>query len=88
MGGHHCMKRLETDTKPHICDIRNYIEDKLENNTRIVFLIQREPYAAAMLVEEVKNRAEGVFLWAALVVKELLRGLTNKDDISLLIKRL
>ncbi|GAB7359743.1 hypothetical protein MBLNU230_g6916t1 [Neophaeotheca triangularis] len=39
------------------------------------------------LVGEITEKAEGIFLWVALVVQELLRGLENHDDISDLQRR-
>lgn len=41
-----------------------------------------------MLVKDIVERAAGVFLWVFLVVRELLDGLTEGDDIALLRKRL
>jgi hypothetical protein len=40
------------------------------------------------LVIEIVTKASGVFLWVVLVVRDLLRGLRNRDDISDLQKRL
>jgi hypothetical protein len=40
------------------------------------------------LLEEITNKAQGVFLWVLLVVNSLLEGLTNGDSISLLFSRL
>jgi hypothetical protein len=44
--------------------------------------------AYEMLVIDIVERAAGVFLWVFLVVRELLDGLTEGDDIFLLRKRL
>ncbi|EUC31138.1 hypothetical protein COCCADRAFT_6931 [Bipolaris zeicola 26-R-13] len=40
------------------------------------------------LLEEITNKAQGVFLWVLLVVNSLLEGLTNGDSIALLFSRL
>lgn len=40
------------------------------------------------LVEEIVQRAQGVFLWVRLVVRSLRQGLVNNDPVSLLQKRL
>ncbi|KAK1835717.1 hypothetical protein QBC39DRAFT_244295, partial [Podospora conica] len=42
---------------------------------------------ADRLVDEITTRAEGVFLWVYYVVRSLLRGLSNRDDVSVLRKR-
>lgn len=42
----------------------------------------------AELVTMIKERAQGVFLWVFLVVRSLLRGMSNQDDIDTLQERL
>lgn len=69
-------------------DIRHYIEDKLAGNKHMMVLMEREPTRAAKLIQSVIDKAEGVFLWVTLVIKSLLEGLTNRDDISTLERRL
>ncbi|KAI7220580.1 hypothetical protein KC333_g2268 [Hortaea werneckii] len=43
---------------------------------------------AAKLTDEIRNRADGVFLWVVLVVRSLLRGIDNGDDMATLRRRL
>ncbi|PMD34400.1 hypothetical protein L207DRAFT_468687 [Hyaloscypha variabilis F] len=69
-------------------DIRIYIYDKLEANSKMKQLAESNPQAAATLVKEILTKANGVFLWVELVVKSLLSGLRNRDDISDLQQRL
>jgi hypothetical protein len=71
-----------------ILDIRQYIFDKLERNTRMQQLADEEPVAIKELITEIGTAASGVFLWVRLVVASLLNGLGQHDDISYLQKRL
>ncbi|KAI9680234.1 MAG: hypothetical protein M1822_007233 [Bathelium mastoideum] len=69
-------------------DIRVYVQDKLGGNSRFQLLEQRNPQEAAFLVRNIQTKAQGVFLWVYLVVRSLLRGLLNRDEISDLRRRL
>jgi hypothetical protein len=69
-------------------DIHQYIEDKLKGNKRMKLLTKESPKDARTLVEDITHKAEGVFLWVTLVVKSLLKGLSQRDGISDLRKRL
>jgi hypothetical protein len=69
-------------------DIKAYVADKLERHSQMHKLSQNEPERASELVTEIVTKASGVFLWVVLVVRDLLRGLRNRDDISDLQKRL
>jgi len=71
-----------------ILDIRQYIFDKLERNTRMQQLADEEPVAIKELITEIGTAASGVFLWVRLVVASLLNGLGHHDDILYLQKRL
>jgi ABC-type iron transport system FetAB ATPase subunit len=69
-------------------DIRRYVHDELENDSRFHKLQQRNRAAADELGLEITERAHGVFLWVFLAVRSLLRGLRNEDEISDLQRRL
>ncbi|KAI1121239.1 hypothetical protein F5Y10DRAFT_105093 [Nemania abortiva] len=69
-------------------DIRLYIRDYLENDPRFQDLKQDQPVEANELTSEIATKAQGVFLWVYLVVRELLRGLRNLDSIIDLHRRL
>lgn len=69
-------------------DIQLYIKDKLEGNKRMKLLFATSPSQAKELVEEVMNRADGVFLWVSLAIKSLLNGLSYRDGFLGLMKRL
>lgn len=69
-------------------DIQRYIKDKLNGHRRMKFWTTREPEQCKILVAQLIDKAEGVFLWVKLVVKSLLKGLSQRDGIPQLLKRL
>lgn len=80
---------------PKICledltfqDIKQYAMDRLGQNARFKQLTVEEPIKAPEYVEEIVRKADGVFLWATLVVKSQLADIGNDDDISDLQRRL
>ncbi|KAF2164988.1 hypothetical protein M409DRAFT_24889 [Zasmidium cellare ATCC 36951] len=68
-------------------DMRDYMKGMLEGDPRFMKLAQADDRAHD-LTTEIQKRAQGVFLWVFLVVRSLLRGLTEQDDIPMLQKRL
>ncbi|XTI82353.1 hypothetical protein V2W45_1337546 [Cenococcum geophilum] len=68
-------------------DITRYVLDKFEQNKRYAKLKIRRP-DLSKLVDEVVEKANGVFLWVYLVVKSLLEGLRDSDRVCDLQKRL
>ncbi|KAI0183619.1 hypothetical protein EV127DRAFT_446473 [Xylaria flabelliformis] len=68
-------------------DIRIFIHDKLEAHAYFRRLSTRNQVAAENLVTQITTRAQGVFLWVYLVVRSLVRGLTNADTIRDLQRR-
>ncbi|PSN65185.1 hypothetical protein BS50DRAFT_496482, partial [Corynespora cassiicola Philippines] len=77
------MLRMEDLTRG---DILLYVSENLKSNPRYSELEKEEEHHN--LVQEVTDRANGVFLWVYMVVKELLAGLTNYDPLSILMVRL
>lgn len=69
-------------------DIEIYVDEKLRSNLAFQRLSAQEPEATPKLVAEIVEKADGVFLWVRIVVKSLLSGLRNLDDMSDLWKRL
>lgn len=70
-----------------IGDMAKYIHGTLEEDRRFQRLKAREDRADE-LATEISEKANGVFLWVFLVVRELLRGLNEQDDFSTLQRRL
>ena len=83
--GSHPSFQLENLTKK---DIVLYVCDELEENEAFRNLKRREGIACAALVDEVVEKAQGVFLWVVLVVRSLTSGLQNADRIMDLQRRL
>lgn len=69
-------------------DIRIYVEDNLGLDQRFKDLEDDEETSKRHLVDDIVNLAHGVFLWVVLVVRDLLRGLSNEDTMAVLRKRL
>jgi hypothetical protein len=64
-------------------DITLYVKNKLEEDHRFLVLMHRD-HRYKKLIEDIVKKAEGVFLWVYLVVRSLLRGLTDDNDITTL----
>ena len=63
-------------------DITLYIHDKLSDHPRYRVLTSEEWRGSRSLIDEIVSMSSGVFLWVSLVVKSLLKGLTNQDTLS------
>lgn len=81
-----CAKlRLQDLTKD---DITAYVDQNVNQNKRMMELKTKSPQEASKLVSDIVNKASGVFLWVKLVVRSLLEGLRNFDNIDDLQERL
>ncbi|PMD19918.1 hypothetical protein NA56DRAFT_574848 [Hyaloscypha hepaticicola] len=69
-------------------DIYHYVSSNFNHNPAFGRLEVSDPGAAVLLRNEVIEKADGVFLWVDLVVKSLLTGIRNQDDITILRQRL
>lgn len=76
---------LEELTKP---DILKYVDAELCKETYFLRLQREKPDHAATLIENIVQKASGVFLWVRLVVQSLKQGLSNSDTLSELQQRL
>lgn len=77
------MLKLEDLTRN---DIAMFAQDKLQSHPRIRNIQKNGNYE--LLVQEIVETAQGVFLWVFLVLRSLLAGLTNADKLSDLQRRL
>ena len=68
-------------------DIESFLKGSFECNRHFVRLRAKDKRYEG-LIREIVDRAQGVFLWVRLVVRSLLRGLTNSDTMSDLERRL
>jgi hypothetical protein len=69
-------------------DIEIFVKERFWGNSAFKALAEREPEAVIQLIKEIVVKAEGVFLWVHIVVRELLRGFRNRDSVPDLWKRL
>ncbi|KAK1809883.1 hypothetical protein LTR12_015773 [Friedmanniomyces endolithicus] len=68
-------------------DMAEYVDGILLADPRFQTLSDRDS-RAQRLVEEIREKAQGVFLWVFLAVRSLLRGLGEHDDVDTLLDRL
>jgi len=68
-------------------DIRLYVEETLKESESFLELAGQDS-RYQQLIEDIVERASGVFLWVYLVVRSLLRGLTDDNSIALMRMRL
>lgn len=69
-------------------DILTYITGNFEESKRFTAMQKYKPQAAQKLIQEVADRASGVFLWVYVVMGSLVEGLRDGDDIPQLEQRL
>lgn len=69
-------------------DIQQFVEERLSSSRRWKELVTRDPERCLQLRTQLVSKADGVFLWVKLVVNSLLVGLTNRDSIEDLERRL
>ncbi|KAE9570547.1 hypothetical protein CGMCC3_g13387 [Colletotrichum fructicola] len=69
-------------------DILLFTSESLGENDKFQSLKTKSPGDAEFLIEQISQRAQGVFLWVFLVVRSLLRGLRNEDDLPTLNRRM
>ena len=83
--GSRAMLKLHDLTEP---DIRAYVSDKFMALHRTDPLVTFDPSRLSQLRNEIVKKAEGVFLWVDLAVKDQVEGVRNGDSIELLEERL
>ncbi|ESZ92527.1 hypothetical protein SBOR_7099 [Sclerotinia borealis F-4128] len=71
--------RLQDLTQP---DINHYVKSTLEENPNYKRLCVEQPIQGPTLIETITSRADGVFLWVKLVVRDVIRGLANRDNLQ------
>jgi hypothetical protein len=67
-------------------DMVTYVEGQLLANEHFQRLPEQD-LARAKLMDDIIAKSNGVFLWVFLIVRSLLRGLTNGDDLDILRQR-
>jgi hypothetical protein len=69
-------------------DIKLYVSSHMDKDPGFELLSKREPAYASELVENIVEKASGVFLWVRLAVFSITNGMGHGDRISDLQKRL
>lgn len=59
----------------------------MHNSSAFKRLFEKDPCSATALIDEVVEKADGVFLWVEIVVKSLINGIRNWDEPEDLRKR-
>lgn len=78
------MLRLQDLTKG---DIEQYVEDNFSKCSKASLLLKGDQ-RFSVLKNKITEKAQGVFFWVFLVVRSLLEGFNNEDNISILERRL
>jgi hypothetical protein len=79
-----CMFVLQHFTRD---DMNNYVESMLTENDKFKSLAAKD-HRCNTLIFEISQRANGVWLWVFLVVRDLLRDITAKETYDTLERRL
>ncbi|KAI9149984.1 hypothetical protein HJFPF1_09731 [Paramyrothecium foliicola] len=69
-------------------DIAHYINTQFSGNARFNQLQRQDPGFAGVLASTIISKADGVFLWVKLVVRELLKSARDGDDLEELFSQL
>lgn len=68
-------------------DMRKFTAASLEDHTAFPLIFDDDYEAYWRLIDSIVRRAEGVFLWVALVIKSVRRGMSNGDPLRVLLDR-
>jgi hypothetical protein len=79
-----CLK-LQDLSRP---DIELYVQQVLAGNSAFQRLAGRDPVSTMEFIQEIVEKADGVFLWVVLVARSLLHGIRNRDSMPDLQSRL
>ncbi|KAH6716669.1 hypothetical protein BKA61DRAFT_732939 [Leptodontidium sp. MPI-SDFR-AT-0119] len=60
-------------------DITQFVSDRFLGNGAFKKLAAREPQSTTQLIDAVVSKADGVFLWVFIVVKDPLKGIRNRE---------
>ncbi|KAK7989946.1 hypothetical protein PG989_010261 [Apiospora arundinis] len=63
-------------------DIMDHINGSLEKDKSFQQLRVEDPNGCKMMIQELAQRADGIFLWVTLVIKSIQRGLSNCDPLT------
>ena len=83
--GSSTMLKLQDLTEP---DIRNYVSDKLDRTSWKVSQTLDTSFGLRVIEDTIVQKAEGVFLWVRLAVRDQIEGIRNGDNAIQLQERL
>lgn len=63
-------------------DRQHYAVDKFNKDARMRRIIAKQPESGAAMIDEIVERADGVFLWVILVVRALLGDMRTDDTVQ------
>ena len=69
-------------------DIQQYVDDKFEAVPQLRSMTAENEFEMTRLKKDIVDKAEGIFLWVSLAVKDQIRGLKNEDSPAQLQARL
>ena len=69
-------------------DIKKFVDDQFRSVAQLESIMLRDPCWLESTMEEISRKAQGVFLWVSLAVKDQIRGLKNDDSPEQLEERL
>jgi hypothetical protein len=71
-----------------LSDVNQYVDDKFNKDPRIQRIVRKEPETGGELMKEIVKRADGLFLWVILVIRNLLGEIHTGDNVINLQERL
>ena len=80
-----CTLKLQDLTRS---DIERYVLDNIPSLPKSHSSSLRDRQITSEIAWEIVDRANGVFLWVSLAVKDQIEGIRNQDDVEMLDKRL
>ena len=69
-------------------DIESFVVDRLRSSEVFQRLASNDPTSALILIQEIVEKSDGIFLWVKLVARSLPVGFRSRDTIPDLQKRL
>lgn len=63
-------------------DMTSFVQNEFLSHHLVVRLMEQLPRKALRIAEDIVEKAEGIFLWVTIVVRLLLQGLENGDNLD------
>lgn len=69
-------------------DLELYVNETFSQSTSFLQLREQHPKDMAKMIESILWLAEGGFLWTRMVVRDLIRGMDNRDSLEVLAQKM